>query len=284
MMISSAPASPDDLGLVVGTGDGDHARLHALGDLDLVQAEPAARAGDQHGLARLGLRDAERRAHAGADRADRERRGGQVEAVRHADRVARRHAGEFGVAAAAVLAEHAAVAAEVLPAAEAIAAVAAEQPLIEHHALADALGRDVRASLDDLARDLMAEDAARLAPESCRRARARRDSRCRRRECAPARRPAPACGRSTSVACRTVRTAEFAERDGFHQGHEFNFLREVSATARSRAAGEGRGAFLVVVLGLDECPRGFDFGALSAAVRRRANVASRLVACTAAGE
>ena len=139
--ISSAPARADDLRLVVGAGHRDDARLHALRHLDLMQAQPAARAGDQHGVARLGLRDAERRAHAGADRADRECRRGQVETIRHADRVARRHAGELGVAAAAVLAEHAAVAAHVLPAGKAKAAGAAEQPLIEHDALADAARR-----------------------------------------------------------------------------------------------------------------------------------------------
>ena len=80
-MISSAPACADRhrpcrRELVTAM----HARLHALGDLDLMQAEPAARAGDQHGLARPGLRDAERRAHAGADRTDRERRRRQVDA------------------------------------------------------------------------------------------------------------------------------------------------------------------------------------------------------------
>src|SRR5581483_6321125 len=73
------------------------------------------------------------------------------------------HAGELGVAAGALLPEHAAVAAEVLPAAQAIAAGAAEQPLVDHHALADPLGRDVRARGDDLAGNLVAEDAAGLA-------------------------------------------------------------------------------------------------------------------------
>ncbi len=107
----------DDLRLVLRTGDRDHVRAHALHDLDLVQAESAARAGDQHDLARLDLRDAERRAHAGADRTDRERRRCHVETVRHADRIARRRAGELGIAAAAALAQHAAVAAEVLAAA-----------------------------------------------------------------------------------------------------------------------------------------------------------------------
>ena len=164
-------------------------RVHALHHLDLVQPEPAAGAGDQHRLPRLDLRDAERRAHAGADRTDRERRRLHVEAVRHADGVARGRAGEFGVAAATAFAQHAAVAAEVLPPAEAIAALPAIEPLVDHHALADALGRHVRAGLDDLARDLVARARGRARrPESCRRARARRDSRRRPRGCGPARR------------------------------------------------------------------------------------------------
>src|SRR5205085_5331662 len=116
--------------------------------------------GDQHRLTGLDLRDAERRPHAGADRADRKRRRLHVEAIRHADRVARRRAGEFRVAAAAALAQHAAVAAEVLPSAEAIATLTAIEPLIDHHALADARSRNARTRLDDLARDLVPEDTA----------------------------------------------------------------------------------------------------------------------------
>ena len=178
-------------------------------------------------LARTDLRDAERRAHAGPDRADRERRDLHVEAVRHADRVARRHAGEFGVAAAAALAQHAAVAAEVLPAAEAIAAVAADT-------VADrsppARRRDPGATFAPTSTISPAISWPRTRPGCPRnlaaRATARRDSRCRRHECAPARRPGRARGRSTSVACSNVRTAEIRERDGFHQGHEFNFLRQ----------------------------------------------------------
>src|SRR5258708_7383208 len=81
-----------------------------------------ARAGDQHDLPRLGLRNAERRAHAGADRTDRERGRRHVDAVRHGNGVARGHAGEFGIASPALLAQHAAVAAKVLPPVETISA------------------------------------------------------------------------------------------------------------------------------------------------------------------
>ncbi len=121
-----------------------------------------------------------------------------------------------------MLAEHAAVAAEILPAAETVAAVAAEQSLIEHDMLADAVGRNIDPGLDNLARDLMAEDAARLAGN-----------------------PAGA-GEHIVVAdagsmnahqhivraglrpldfgrLQNIRTAEVAERDGFHRGHGLNF-------------------------------------------------------------
>src|SRR5262245_7914399 len=150
-------------GLVGRTRHRHHARLHTLCPLDLMQAKPAAGAGDQHALPRLGLGNAERRAHAGADWADRERRCRDVDAVGYDNRVARRHAGKLGIAAPALLAEHTAVAAESLPPVEAIAAGAAEQPLIEHNALADAFGRNVGAGGDDLAGNLMPENAARLA-------------------------------------------------------------------------------------------------------------------------
>ena len=137
-----------------------HARLHALGNLDLVQAQSAARAGDQHGLSRPEAGNAQRRAHAGADGADRQRGRRHVESIGNADGVARRHAGEFGVPASALLAQHAAVAAEVLTAAQTMAADAAEQALIDHDAFAHALARDVSAHRRDLAGDLVAQNPA----------------------------------------------------------------------------------------------------------------------------
>src|SRR5262249_54958141 len=153
----------DDVGFVFGAGDRNRARVHALDHLNLVQAQAAARTGYQHRLTRLDLRHAERRAHAGADRADRERRSGHIKAFRYTDRIARRHAGELSVTAAAAFAQHAAVAAKILSAAEAIAALAAIEPLIDDHALALAVGRHSCTGLDDLAGDLMAENAAGLA-------------------------------------------------------------------------------------------------------------------------
>ena len=140
-MTSSAPACRTSAALSLRAGDGDHPRLHALGDLDLMQAQSAAGAGDQHDLSRLDR--ARRRAprarwcRPGRPRARppscRRRPGWESRCAR-----AR---GEFGIAAAALLAQHAAVAAKIVAAAQAIAAAAAEQPLIEHHALADARRR-----------------------------------------------------------------------------------------------------------------------------------------------
>src|SRR5262249_19536433 len=128
-------------------------------DLDLMQAEAAAGTGDQHGLPRLKRGYAQGRTDAGADRTDRKRGRRHVETVGNADGVACGHASEFGVASPTLLAQHAAVAAEVLAAGKAIAAAAAEQALIDHHPLADARGHHIGARSDDLARDLMAEDA-----------------------------------------------------------------------------------------------------------------------------
>src|SRR5262249_56776150 len=64
---------------------------------------------------------------------------------------------------AATFAQHAAVAARVVSAAQAIAAMAAIEPLIDDHALALAVGRHICAGLDDLAGDLVAENATGLA-------------------------------------------------------------------------------------------------------------------------
>ena len=229
-------------------------RVHALRHLDLMQPQPAARAGDQHRLPRLDLRDAERRAHAGADRADRERRRLHVEAIRHADGVARGRAGELGVAAAAALAQHAAVAAEILPAAQAIAALPAIEPLVDHHALAVALGRHVRAGLDDLARDLVAEDAARLAARNLAAAREHvviadaggMDA--NQHVVGPGLRPLDV-GR-----LQHRRRAEIREGDGFHRCH-----------GDLCTLGEGGCALLEVVLGLDEVAHGRDLGLLGLA-------------------
>src|SRR5262245_39450672 len=116
-----------------------------------MQAQTARGTGNQHRLTRLDLRHAERGAYAGADRADRERGSGQVEVIRYADGIARGHTGELGVTAAAAFAQHAAVAAEILPTAEAIAALAAIEPLIDDHAIRSAVGRHSFAGLDDLA-------------------------------------------------------------------------------------------------------------------------------------
>src|SRR6266545_3642218 len=155
---------PDDFGLVFGAGDRNRVCVHALDHLNLMQAQTAASASNEHRLTRLDLRHAERGAYAGADRADRERRSGHIEAVRYTDGIARGHAGELGITTAAALAQHAAVAAKVLPAAQAIAAQAAIEPLIDDHALTYAVGRHICAGLDDLAGDLVAENATGLAP------------------------------------------------------------------------------------------------------------------------
>src|SRR5262245_9996689 len=152
-----------DFGLVFGAGDRNRVCVHALDHLNLMQAQTAAGAGNQHRLARLDLRHAERRAHAGADRTDRERRSGHVEAVRHPDGIARGHAGELGVTAAPAAAQDAAAAAKILPAAQAMPALAAIESLIDDHALAFALGRHICADFDYLAGDLMAQNTAGLA-------------------------------------------------------------------------------------------------------------------------
>ena len=153
----------DDFGFVFGAGDGNRVCVHALDHLNLVQAQAAAGTSNQHRLTRLDLRHAERGAYAGADRADRERRSGDIEAIRYTNRIARGHAGVLGITATPALAQHAAVAAKILPTAQAIAALAAIEALIDDHALAFAVGRHSCAGLDDLAGDLVAEDAAGLA-------------------------------------------------------------------------------------------------------------------------
>src|SRR5215813_10791531 len=153
----------DDFGLVFRAGDRNRVGVHALDHLNLMQAQTATGASNQHRLTRLDLRHAERRAHAGADRADRERRGRHIEAIRYTNGIARGHACEFGIPATPAFAHHTAVAAKVLSAAQAVAALAAIEALIDDHALAFAVGRHVCAGLDDLAGDLVAEDAAGLA-------------------------------------------------------------------------------------------------------------------------
>src|SRR5262245_3611489 len=240
----------DDVGFVLRAGDGNRVRVYALDHLNLMQAQAAAGTSNEHRLTRLDLRHTERRAHAGADRTDRERRSGHIEAVRYTDGVARGHAGEFGVAAATALAQHAAVAAEVLPAAQAIAALAAIKPLIDDHALAFAVGRHSCAGLDDLAGDLVAEDAAGLAAGNLAGAREHVVI-------------ADASGMNvdenvTRAGHRPLDHgrlqhrwgAKIRERDSFHRGHGLGPL------------SEGSGALLEVVLGFDELTRCGDFGLL----------------------
>ena len=134
--------------------------MHALCNLDLVQSQSAARAGDQHGLSRPEAGNAQRRAHAGADGTDRESGRCRLESIGNADGIARRHAGEFGIPASALLAQHAAVATEILTAAQTVTTDAAEQALIDHDAFAYALARDVSAHRRDLTGDLMAQNPA----------------------------------------------------------------------------------------------------------------------------
>ena len=159
-MTSSAPAARSGLRLLLRAGDRKDARLHALCDLNLMQAQPAPGARHEHGLPGRSACNAKRRAHAGADRTDRKRRRGHVEAIGYGDGIARRDAGELGVAAGAFLAEHATCPAEIMPAAQAMAAAAAEQALIDHHPLADALRCDAISDCNDLAGNLMAKHAS----------------------------------------------------------------------------------------------------------------------------
>src|SRR5262245_58809046 len=240
----------DDVDFVLGAGDRNRVRIHALDHLDLMQAQTAASASNEHRLTRLDLRHAERRAHAGADRADRERRSRHIDAVRDADGIARGHARELGVTAATAFAQHATVSAKILPAAQAIMALAAIEPLIDDHALALAVGRQIGAGLDDLAGDLVSENAAGLAAGN------------------------PAASREHVVIAdpsgmnanenviraghrpldhgrlQHRRGAEFREGDGFHRGHGLGTF------------GEGSGALFEVVLGFDEVTHRSDFGFL----------------------
>src|SRR5207302_5430973 len=149
------------LGLALAAGDGDDARADRPRDLDLMQPQAAAGPGDERGLAGAETGDAERRAHARPDRADGQRPRHPVDPVGQGDSVHRGRADVLGVAAVDVRAEHAAFAAEIVAAIQTVAAMPAVDALEENDALAGRHAHDPRADLDDLAGDLVPQDAPR---------------------------------------------------------------------------------------------------------------------------
>ena len=146
--------------------DRDHARPRPFRHHQLMDAEPAAGAEHRNGLAGLHAGAAEHLIGCRQRVGDHADLGGMlfvVEAVRQLDEVRRRQLDVFGIGAVAFEPDlAAAVLAQRLQIRQAPAAMAAVEIEIGGHRIADFKSAHARADLDDLAGDLVADDAGEL--------------------------------------------------------------------------------------------------------------------------